>query len=78
MGSILKVLSFGLAAQIHTSISHISMAYHGISGTGSYMASEQWRGRVQGAAADQYSLAVMTYEMLAGHLRFECEFFPKI
>ncbi|MBQ9771327.1 MAG: serine/threonine protein kinase, partial [Lentisphaeria bacterium] len=67
----IKVLDFGLAAQIHTSMTRVSMAYHGTSGTGPYMAPEQWRGRQQGAAADQYALAVMTYEMLAGFLPFE-------
>jgi len=66
-----KVLDFGLAAQIHTSMTRVSMAYHGTSGTAPYMAPEQWRGRAQGAPADQYALAVMTYEMLAGHLPFE-------
>jgi len=66
-----KVLDFGLAAQIHSSMTRVSMAYHGTSGTGPYMAPEQWRGRAQGAAADQYALAAMTYEMLAGHLPFE-------
>ena len=66
-----KVLDFGLAAQIHTSMTRVSMAYHGTSGTGPYMAPEQWRGRAQGAPADQYALAVMTYEMLAGRLPFE-------
>ena len=60
-----KVLDFGLAAQIHTSMTRVSMAYHGTSGTAPYMAPEQWRGQAQGAAADQYALAVMTYEMLA-------------
>ena len=67
----IKVLDFGLAAQIHTSMSRVSMAYQGTSGTGPYMAPEQWRGRAQGAAADQYSLAVMAYEILAGNLPFE-------
>ena len=67
----IKVLDFGLAAQIHTSMTRVSMAYHGTSGTGPYMAPEQWRGRAQSAPADQYALAVMTYEMLAGHLPFE-------
>lgn len=66
-----KVLDFGLAAQIHSSMTRVSMAYHGTSGTAPYMAPEQWRGQVQGEAADQYALAVMTYEMLAGHLPFE-------
>ncbi len=67
----IKVLDFGLAAQIHTSMTRVSMAYYGTSGTGPYMAPEQWRGRSQGAPADQYALAVMTYEMLSGHLPFE-------
>ena len=67
----IKVLDFGLAAQIHTSMTRVSMAYHGTSGTGPYMAPEQWRGKAQGAPADQYALAVMTYEMLAGRLPFE-------
>ena len=66
-----KVLDFGLAAEIHTSMSRVSMAYRGTSGTGPYMAPEQWRGRQQGAAADQYALAVTAYEMLAGRLPFE-------
>ena len=66
-----KVLDFGLAAEIHTSMTRVSMAYHGTSGTGPYMAPEQWRGKRQGAAADQYALAVMAYEMLSGNLPFE-------
>ena len=66
-----KVLDFGLAAQIRTSLSRVSMAYHGTSGTGPYMSPEQWLGRPQGAAADQYALAVMAYEMLAGYLPFD-------
>ena len=67
----IKVLDFGLAAQIQTSMSRVSRAYHGTSGTGPYMAPEQWRGRHQGAYSDQYALAVMTYEMLSGYLPFE-------
>ena len=67
----IKVLDFGLAAQIHTSMTRVSMAYHGTSGTGPYMAPEQWRGKKQGTSSDQYSLAVMTYEMLSGDLPFE-------
>ncbi|MBR2428184.1 MAG: SUMF1/EgtB/PvdO family nonheme iron enzyme [Lentisphaeria bacterium] len=67
----IKVLDFGLAAQIHTSMTRISMAYHGTSGTGPYMAPEQWEGRAQDAKTDQYALAVMTYEMLTGTPPFE-------
>ena len=66
-----KVMDFGLAAQIYSSLTHVSRAYHGTSGTRAYMAPEQWRGKPQGASADQYALAVMAYEMLAGRLPFD-------
>ena len=68
---VVKILDFGLAAQILTSMSRVDTAFCDTSGTGPYMAPEQWKGYPQGAAADQYALAVMTYEMLAGHLPFE-------
>ena len=66
-----KVLDFGLAAQIHTSMTRVSMAYYGTSGTGPYMAPEQWNGLAQDAKTDQYALAVLTYEMFAGRTPFE-------
>ncbi|HRU07687.1 MAG TPA: protein kinase, partial [Candidatus Brocadiia bacterium] len=66
-----KVLDFGLAAQIYTSMSRVSRAYHGTSGTGPYMAPEQWQGRRQDAAADQYALAASVYELLSGAPPFE-------
>ena len=74
-----KVLDFGLAAQIHTSMTRASIAFRNspndkggsTSGTGPYMAPEQWRGLRQSAATDQYALGVLTYELLAGRLPFE-------
>ncbi len=66
-----KVLDFGLAAQIHTSMSRVSRMKGGTSGTAPYMAPEQWRGAHQGAETDQYALAVMAYELLAGKKPFE-------
>jgi len=66
-----KVLDFGLAAQIRTSLSRASQAYRGTSGTGPYMAPEQWKAQPQDGKADQYALGVMAYEMLAGRLPFE-------
>ena len=39
-----KVMDFGLAAQINNGFTHVSSACHGTSGTHSYMAPEQWRG----------------------------------
>jgi serine/threonine protein kinase len=41
-----------------------------IIGTPYYMSPEQCKGKRVGPAADQYSLAVMTYQMLGGHLPF--------
>jgi hypothetical protein len=35
------------------------------------MAPEQWRGQYQDGATDQYALAVLVYELLAGRLPFE-------
>ena len=66
-----KVLDFGLASQIHTSLTRLSHVRYGTSGTGPYMAPEQWRGQRQDQATDQYALAVMTYELLAGRCPFE-------
>ncbi len=66
-----KVLDFGLAAQLHMSLSRVSQATHGTSGTGPYMAPEQWRGQRQGTTADQYALAATVYELLGGTPPFE-------
>ena len=71
-----KVLDFGLAAQIRSSMSRMSrmsQAYTGNSGTRQYKAPEQWRGRPQCAATDQYALAVTAYEMLSGHVPFDVD-----
>ena len=65
-----KVLDFGLADQIRTSLSRASHAHRGPSGTGPYMSPEQWRGLPQDGKTDQYALGVMAYEMLAGRLPF--------
>ena len=46
-------LDFGLAAQIQSSLSRVSQTHFSTSGTGSYMAPEQWRGQRQDGATDQ-------------------------
>ena len=66
-----KILDFGLAAQIRTSYSHVSNAEMGQSGTRQYKSPEQWRCQPQGEAADQYALAAMAYEMLGGRVPFD-------
>ncbi len=70
-GGTVKVLDFGLAAQIHSSLTRVSQIHYDKSGTGAYMAPEQWEGCKQDAATDQYALAVMTYEMITGNLPFD-------
>jgi serine/threonine-protein kinase len=64
------VIDFGLADEIRTSLSRTSQVKLDISGTPAYMAPEQWQGHRQTAATDQYALAVVVYELLAGHLPF--------
>ena len=66
-----QIIDFGLADEIKTSLCRTSQVLIEISGTRPYMAPEQWRGRPQSAPADRYSLAVMAYELLSGHLPFE-------
>ena len=71
VGDRVKVLDFGLAAQIRSSMSRVSMNRQETSGTAAYMAPEQWRGRHVDGAADQYALAATAYELLAGYPPFE-------
>lgn len=70
-GTEVQVIDFGLADEIRSSLGRVSRAGIDISGTRPYMAPEQWRGQRQTAATDQYSLAVVAYELSAGHLPFE-------
>jgi hypothetical protein len=66
-----QLVDFGLAAAIRTSMSTVSGQRMETSGTRPYMAPEQWRGEEQDARTDQYALAVVAYELLAGRLLFE-------
>ena len=73
-GSRVQLLDFGLAAEVRSSMSRVSLRGHaGSSGTPAYMAPEQWEARRQSAATDQYSLAVMAYEMLSGYRPFDTD-----
>jgi len=70
----IKVLDFGLAAEIRSSMSRVSKESGDTSGTRPYMAPEQWTGRKQGAATDQYALAVLFYELVSGEVPFTSVF----
>ncbi len=66
-----KVLDFGLAAQIRSSQSHTSNAVTSRGGTPGYKSPEQWLGRPQQAPADVYAFGVMAYWLFAGYLPFD-------
>ena len=66
-----QIIDFGLADEIRTSMTRTSQVQIEISGTRPYMSPEQWRGRTQSPATDQYALAVVAYELLAGHVPFK-------
>ena len=70
----IKVLDFGLAAQIRSSMSRVSQDQGETSGTRPYMAPEQWCGNKQGAYTDQYALSVMFYELIYGEVPFQSVF----
>lgn len=71
---IVKVLDFGLAAEIRASMSRVSREQWDNSGTPLYMAPEQWSGKKQWAAADQYALAALFYELASGAVPFASVF----
>ncbi len=65
-----KVLDFGLAAEIRSSMNRVSQATGDTSGTRPYMAPEQWAGKKQDGRTDQYALAVLFYELVSGEVPF--------
>jgi len=69
-----RVLDFGLAAEIRSSMGRISREIRDTSGTRPYMAPEQWLGGRQGPATDQYSLAVLFCELVSGEVPFASVF----
>jgi serine/threonine-protein kinase len=69
-----RVLDFGLAAEIRSSMGRVSKEIHDTSGTRPYMAPEQWLGGRQGPATDQYALAVLFYELVTGEVPFASVF----
>ena len=71
----LKLLDFGLAAKIHSTLSRakdssFSDEDENFSGTLAYMSPEQLAGKWEKPTMDQYSLAAAAYEMFSGHPPF--------
>ena len=67
---IVELVDFGLAAEIRSSVSRLSSTSVEYGGTYPYMSPEQWRGEILDGRTDQYSLAIVAYELLAGHRPF--------
>ena len=70
----IRVLDFGLAAEIRSSMGRVSREIRDMSGTRPYMAPEQWGGEKQGPATDQYALAVMFCELVSGEVPYQSAF----
>jgi len=68
-----KVLDFGLASKVRSSMSMLSVDEDTASGTPNYLSPEQFKGRRPRPASDQYALGVLTYQMLSGELPFDAE-----
>jgi formylglycine-generating enzyme required for sulfatase activity len=68
---VVKILDFGLAQQIQSSILRITGAEDSKGGTPYFMAPEQWKGQFQDAATDQYAFAILTYQLIAGKCPFQ-------
>ncbi len=69
-----RVLDFGLAAEIRSSLSRVSQEKGDTSGTRPYMAPEQWAGRRQDGRTDQYALAALFHELVSGAVPFASAF----
>ncbi|MCC7537635.1 MAG: AAA family ATPase, partial [Deltaproteobacteria bacterium] len=62
---------FGLVAEVDDDRLHRPSPSQRVVGTAAYMSPEQARNRALGEASDWYSVGVMLYEALTGHLPFE-------
>jgi len=69
---------FGIARVLSGSSSSSSLFSHGFLGTAPYIAPEVWKGKPIGSASDEYSLACVFYEMIAGKVLFNGETPPVI
>ncbi|MDO4569946.1 MAG: protein kinase [Planctomycetia bacterium] len=65
-----QLIDFGLVADLQTSVAANTQTQFDTSGTLPYMSPEQWSGEFQDGMTDQFSLAAVVYELLAGRLPF--------
>ena len=63
---------FGIAKMLDAQKTQLTET-HGVVGTPSYMAPEQWKAEAIDARTDVYSLGIMTYQMFTGSLPFMAE-----
>jgi serine/threonine-protein kinase len=71
-----KVLDFGIAARTESADAQkeAKLTQQGmVLGTPPYMSPEQFTGKQLDARSDVYSLGIMAYEMITGHLPFDAE-----
>lgn len=68
------LIDFGISTKIRETVA-VTTGEMAVHGTIQYMAPEQWRGKSQNAQTDQYALAVVAYEMLAGKTPFSGDLF---
>ncbi|PKN36333.1 MAG: serine/threonine protein kinase, partial [Deltaproteobacteria bacterium HGW-Deltaproteobacteria-20] len=68
---LIKVLDFGIAKSASGAGSHSLTDTHSVMGSGPYMPPEQVLSETVDARADIYSLGVVTFRALTGHLPFE-------
>ena len=66
------VTDFAIASRVDEQTKHVFF------GSPEFLAPEQWEGAVGAPSADQYSLAVLTYFLLAGSCPFEGQIDPKV
>ena len=66
-----QIVDFGLAEQIHSSMSRISTTSEQGAGTPAYMSPEACLGKPPDGYSDQYSLACLAYYLVAGRPPFQ-------
>jgi CheY-like chemotaxis protein len=71
-GEVPKILDFGIARIAEASGSNLTVAGT-VLGTPAYMAPERLRGAPYDGRSDVYSVGVILYQMLTGHMPFETE-----